>query len=111
MTVAQLLAASRAAHDAYRQALPRLDQQKQLIPGDSAVAAAALQRAFELRAEAEHADVAGELPTWSDEASTHPHYQLLKFYDLAEQRFPAAIKAEVGPIIGTLPPVEDVKHG
>ena len=101
MTVGQLLAASKAAHDAYRAALPRLDRQKQVIPGDSAVAAAAMQRAFELRIEAEHADYPGDDPIWTDEARTHPHYALIAFYDKAEQRFPAAIKAELGPIVGT----------
>ncbi len=51
--------------------------------------------------------MAGVDPHWADEASTHPHYALLKFYDVAEQKFPAAIKAEVGPIVGDVEPVRD----
>lgn len=102
-TVADLLAQSRAAHDAYRMALPRRDPQGQIVPGDSEAATKALHRAFDLRVQAEHLDVKGEARAWVDEALSHPHYKLLAFYAYIEPKLKSEVTAVLvkPPIIGT----------
>ncbi len=104
-TVADLLAQSRAAHDAYRMNLPRRDPQGQIVPGDSVAAEKALERAFLLRSQAEALDVPGVAPAWADQERTHPHYALLKFYAYIEPK----LKSEVTAVL-VKPPVLDVKE-
>ncbi len=104
MTVAELLQQSRAAHDAYRMALPRLDpRSKQVIPGDSEAAAAHLARAFDLRWQAEQADQGETSSAWADDAGKYPHYDLLHFYD---RELTPAVKALL-----TDPPKDEPTHG
>lgn len=87
MTVRELLQQAKAAHDAYRMALPRFDPRSgQTIPGDPIDAAAHLQRAFDLRARAEHADPAGLDPMWASDEPKYPQYALLRFYDQESQK-------------------------
>ena len=103
-TITQLLQQSRAAHDAYRQALPRVDPiTKHVLPGDTVAADLALLQALALRVRAEELDVSGEARIWRDDASTHPHYALLKFYADAElvrvkARQPRRLAPEKEPI-------------
>jgi len=101
-TVADLLAQSRAAHDAYRMALPRRDPQGQIVPGDSDAALKALHRAYALRMQAENLDVKGEAPAWTDEAPTRPHYKLLAFYAYIEPKLKSEVTAVLvkPPIVG-----------
>ncbi len=117
-TVAQLLQQARSAHEQYRMNLPRHDPRtKQTIPGNADAAAQWLRKAMDLRAEAENADQAGDASAWRDDASTHPHYALLRWYDqqlapavkFRDQRVESSdpesvtvTKADIGPIVGTL---------
>jgi hypothetical protein len=48
--------------------------------GNVAVEGDALRRAARLRAEAQALDPNHEAPAWQDEAATHDHDALLKFY-------------------------------
>lgn len=84
-TVAQLLQQSRSAHDAYRMALPRYNPKTgQHTPGDAVAATQHLQRALDLRAQAEQADPAGMEPGWTPDALIH--YDILKFSDQQLQK-------------------------
>lgn len=83
-TVSQILAESYQAHLEYREACPHMSNASgtlMSVPGDAAVAKAALSRALDLRAEATNLDPAGDDPAWLNEEL---HYPLLAFY--AEQR-------------------------
>lgn len=99
--VADLLAQSRAAHDAYRMALPRRDTQGQIVPGDSVAAEKALVQAFALRLQAEALDMPGIAPAWADQERTHPHYALLKFYAYIEPK----LKSETTAVLVKPPDV------
>jgi hypothetical protein len=82
-TVAALLAESDAAHRDYRMALTgrvTTPGGTVRVPGDPEAARAALMRAFALRLEAEHLDVAGDAEVWRYAESASPHYALLRFY-------------------------------
>lgn len=82
-TVAELLAASRAAHQRYRDQVPRMGPNRQRLPGDVRAAGAALLEACRLRVEARAIDPERRDPAWRDEPATHDDDRLLTFY--AEQ--------------------------
>ena len=90
-TVAQLLQQARSAHEQYRMNLPRHEPRtKRTIPGNAEAAAQWLRKAMDLRAEAEHADVAGTSAAWREDAVSSPHYALLRFFD---QQLTPSVKA------------------
>lgn len=70
--IAQKLADSRAAHGAYRLALRYHQHEDAKIH---------LSRAALLRKEADLLDPDHAAPAWTDDAKTHPHDQLLAYYD------------------------------
>lgn len=74
MTVAEVLAAARAAHTLYREAV---------IAKDAIAAGVALVQAQQHRLQAQSIDPERADPAWAAEAATHPHDALLAFY--AEQ--------------------------
>lgn len=83
MSVAELLDQSRAAHQRYRDNLPRrvpAGSQTVAVPGDAVVAGAALIDACRLRVEAHALDPHQTDPAWKDEPVTHDHDALLTFY-------------------------------
>lgn len=81
-TVAQLLTASRLAHQRYRENLTRMVGPMPLtkVPGNEALAGAALFQACRLRAEARAIDPQRTDPAWQDEPETHDDDALLTFY-------------------------------
>jgi hypothetical protein len=84
MTVAELLAASRSAHQAYRAHSPRLAAVGGVLalePGDPAIAREALARAATTRKAAFDADPTLADPAWAPDATINT--ELMTFY--AEQ--------------------------
>lgn len=81
-TVAQLLAASRHAHQRYRDNLTRMVGPLPLtkVLGDDALAGAALFEACRLRAEARAIDPQRTDSAWANEPETHDDDTLLNFY-------------------------------
>jgi hypothetical protein len=83
MTVAELLQASRDAHQRYREAVPHRvtsGASTVIVAGDAEVAGQALHEACRLRTEAHVLDPQRIDPAWQDEPSTHDHDTLLDFY-------------------------------
>ncbi len=71
LTIDPLLAASKAAHAAYRDALTR---------NDVLAARTALQDAYDARTAAQAADPTFSSPLWGAYDGLHPHVALLQFY-------------------------------
>lgn len=76
MSVADLLAASRAFHQVYRDNLP----QKGGVTGDAVAARAAIQQAYQARQDAHTADPDKTDPAWKDEPGTFDDGALMQFY-------------------------------
>ena len=83
-TIADRLAAARAAHQRYRAALPHRaegDPTGPILPGDPAAARQALQDAYDARAQAIADDPEQHDPAWQAEAaSVYDNHELLMFY-------------------------------
>lgn len=75
-TVASWLAQAHAAHQVYRDHLPRPGGRA----GDRVGAAEALRAAYHARREAIALDPERNDPAWQDESSTHDHDALMTFY-------------------------------
>lgn len=80
MSVADLLAQSRAAHQRYRDNVTRMGPDRQKIAGDDVAAGTALLAACRLRVEARALDPQRGDPAWASEPDTHDDDALLTFY-------------------------------
>jgi hypothetical protein len=75
--VSDLLALSQSAHTEYQQNMPRQSAQG-IIPGNPELARAALQQAYDLRAQADSTDPDHLDPAWLMDRA--PHATLMAFY-------------------------------
>jgi hypothetical protein len=85
MTVSDLLAASRKAHEDYRRNVPHMrpDTSGKLVPttGNAGAANASMREALRLRLLADSQDPAHTDQAWQDELATrHQHNDLVNWY-------------------------------
>lgn len=81
LTVGNLLAEARVAHEEYRHAKPRfIPNTKTVWAGDPIEAKAAMARAYSARANAEMLDPETTDPAWQGDLWLGIHYDLLGFY-------------------------------
>lgn len=81
--VAHLLAISRQAHTDYRMNCTRKHAQGAELThvhGDPAAAMRCIQKAYDYRQQAHHADPSHSADAWMSERPTHQHDELVAFY-------------------------------